>query len=195
MAWVQSPLPPLSANYHCNRAHSIHKGGHFCFISYRVATDQELTVAFRAHAEATFRRWGAPQHGVWHDVQCLKCGSPWQEGFLSGLRAPDVSLVVIFLSVDALKRFSTADRMADNFLLEIEHALHRRDRGELDLFFVLGGKLADNSTPRVSDVWPANLPHRPMHHVPQYSYGACIDGRMRMHNILRCSVVVYLHRK
>ena len=72
---------------------------------------------------------------VFLDEKCLAgvaIGEPWQEGLYQGLRGSD--LIVLLVSNAGLQSCATAHERADNYLLEVEHALAMREAGLAKVF-------------------------------------------------------------
>ena len=94
------------------------------FLSYRVDPDQPLVEALYRHLVRLGVR-------VWWDVECLKPGQLWEDGFADGLFGARVFVPI--LSKAALANFAQLDAgsSCDNVLLEFALALARKASGEL----------------------------------------------------------------
>jgi len=92
------------------------------FLSYRVTPDQPFVMQLYEKLKARNLR-------VWFDVECLKSGQPWEEGFVDGLFS--ATLFVPILSKAGLANFAKLDKTSkqDNVLIEQVLALEQRERG------------------------------------------------------------------
>ncbi|KAJ3054868.1 hypothetical protein HK097_000579 [Rhizophlyctis rosea] len=123
-------------DWRCNDGFEVHD----FFISYRVATDAtlatELALALRTGSIHTYL-----------DKYCLIPGQRWEDGFLQGLLRAKVVLLVV--SAAALQRVLTAEKWADNMLLEWEITLDMVDQGlttAMPLFIGTTTKDSNNKT-------------------------------------------------
>lgn len=110
------------------------------FLSYRVASDQELV-------EALYKKLLTLGLRVWWDKECLKPGQEWEDGFANGLFTSTVFVPI--LSKAALERFATLDddSPCDNVMLEHLLALEWRKRGRMKgVFPILVGALERGTT-------------------------------------------------
>ncbi|KAJ3102588.1 hypothetical protein HK100_004342 [Physocladia obscura] len=91
------------------------------FISYRVASDADLAkeLYFRLRLQTGSNK--ASNNRVFLDVENLKDGNDWTEGFSTGLKHSKI--VVLLVSKGSLERMKTADQFQDNVLLEWENAI------------------------------------------------------------------------
>ena len=94
------------------------------FLSYRVATDQDLVRSLYTKLTDLGLR-------VWWDVECLEAGKKWEEGFVEGLFEAKVFVPV--LSRAGLAPFARLDETSetDNVLLEQVLALEQHARGSI----------------------------------------------------------------
>lgn len=110
------------------------------FLSYRVATDQQLV-------ESIFDKLRAEHINVWWDAECLEFGEKWEQGFVDGLRRCDIFVPV--MSKAALAPFSelTGSSRCDNVLLEYRLAIElMHPRGRIrSILPIFVGELSNGS--------------------------------------------------
>lgn len=128
-----------TSTYTCRRHGTLR---HHFFVNYRVATDASAaeTLAFALEA-------AAPPHGVqgpptaFRDKNYLQEGEGWELGFVHCLRSS--ACVVLVISEMALQGVQSADKRADNVLLEYEVAMELAESGRCVLFPVLMGRVVE----------------------------------------------------
>ena len=96
----------------CDGINSFH-----CFIGYRVLADKII-------AESLFDKLTVKGFMPFLDKFKLKNGLPWKDGFLQGLKGSKCFVSVISAGALSLCRDKSRNHTWDNYLLEIETALH-----------------------------------------------------------------------
>ncbi|KAI8607391.1 hypothetical protein BC830DRAFT_1086986, partial [Chytriomyces sp. MP71] len=111
---IENPIESHDIAWQCSKKVQYHD----FFISYRVATDQNVS-------DALENSLGAAGMHPYLDHLCLVAAEKWEDGFLNGLRSSKIVLLVV--SEACLTGLRPSN---DNVVLEWELAFERQDHGE-----------------------------------------------------------------
>lgn len=126
-------LPAVNPKYECKKHGQCY---HSVFGSYRVDPDAVSMEILTNSIEAS-RSSARKFLTMFWDRNCLPFAKNWEEGFVNCLRNSGVILLLV--SPEAVERCQSADRIADNFLLEMDIAteLHAAQKATVIPIFMI----------------------------------------------------------